>query len=86
MSQSHLDAVYQDAYNGKPIVRLRDSFPKIDDVAHTPFVDLHWKLDEASGYAVVTTAIDNVMKGAASQAIQCLNIMTKQPVETGLVL
>ncbi|AJP42729.1 N-acetyl-gamma-glutamyl-phosphate reductase [Alteromonas australica] len=86
VSQSQLDAVYQDAYNGKPIVRLRDSFPKIDDVAHTPFVDLHWKLDEASGYAVVTAAIDNVMKGAASQAIQCLNIMTKQPVETGLVL
>jgi len=54
-------------------------------VAHTPFVDLHWKLDETSGYAVVTAAIDNVMKGAASQAIQCLNIMTAQPVETGLV-
>lgn len=81
-----LDQVYSQAYADKPIVRLRSSFPKIDDVAHTPFVDLHWKLDEASGYAVITAAIDNVMKGAASQAIQCLNIMTKQPVETGLVL
>lgn len=83
---AQLEQAYTDAYADKPIVRLRDSFPKIDDVAHTPFVDLHWKLDETSGYAVVTAAIDNVMKGAASQAIQCLNIMTSQPVDTGLVL
>ncbi|NDW22888.1 N-acetyl-gamma-glutamyl-phosphate reductase [Alteromonas hispanica] len=86
IKQVQLDEVYKAAYADKPIVRLRNSFPKIDDVAHTPFVDLHWKLDEASGYAVITSAIDNVMKGAASQAIQCVNIMTKQPVETGLVL
>lgn len=85
-TSAQLEQAYTDAYADKPIVRLRKSFPKIDDVAHTPFVDLHWKLDEASGYAVITAAIDNVMKGAASQAIQCLNIMTKQPVETGLVL
>ncbi|WDT86533.1 N-acetyl-gamma-glutamyl-phosphate reductase [Alteromonas sp. 009811495] len=86
VTSAQLEQAYCEAYADKPIVRLRDSFPKIDDVAHTPFVDLHWKLDETSGYAVVTAVIDNVMKGAASQAIQCLNIMTAQPVETGLVL
>ncbi len=86
VTQEQLDEAYKAAYADKPIVRLRSSFPKIDDVAHTPFVDLYWKLDESSGYAVVTSAIDNVMKGAASQAIQCVNIMTKQPIETGLVL
>lgn len=85
VTQPQLDAAYNDAYANAPLVRLRTSFPKIDDVAHTPFVDLHWKLDENSQYAVITAAIDNVMKGAASQAIQCLNIMTAQPVETGLV-
>jgi N-acetyl-gamma-glutamyl-phosphate reductase len=86
VTSTQLEQAYTQAYADKPIVRLRESFPKIDDVANTPFVDLHWKLDETSGYAVVTAAIDNVMKGAASQAIQCLNIMTAQPVETGLVL
>ena len=85
VTSAQLDAAFTEAYANAPIVRLRASFPKIDDVAHTPFVDLHWKFDEASGYAVITAAIDNVMKGAASQAIQCLNIMTAQPVETGLV-
>ena len=84
-TSADIDAAFNDAYANKPIVRLRKSFPKIDDVVNTPFVDLHWKLDEESGYAVITSAIDNVMKGAASQAIQCLNIMTKQPIETGLL-
>ncbi|MDP2536788.1 N-acetyl-gamma-glutamyl-phosphate reductase [Alteromonas stellipolaris] len=85
VTSAQLHTAFTQAYSNAPLVRLRSSFPKIDDVAHTPFVDLHWKLDETSGYAVVTAAIDNVMKGAASQAIQCLNIMTAQPVETGLV-
>jgi len=85
VTSTELDGAFHDAYSNAPLVRLRRSFPKIDDVVHTPFVDLHWKLDETSHYAVVTAAIDNVMKGAASQAIQCLNMMICQPVETGLV-
>jgi N-acetyl-gamma-glutamyl-phosphate reductase len=85
-TQAQLTEAFASSYQHSPLVRLRDSFPKVDDVAHTPFVDLHFKLDEDSCYAVVTAAIDNVMKGAASQAIQCLNLMTNQPIETGLVL
>ena len=82
---SQLSNAFQTAYKNAPLVRLRNSFPKVDDVAHTPFIDLHWKLDESSQYAVITSAIDNVMKGAASQAIQCLNLMIEQPIETGLI-
>ena len=84
-TQAQLDNAFQSAYKNAPLVRLRNSFPKVDDVAHTPFIDLHWKLDKTSHYVVITSAIDNVMKGAASQAIQCLNIMTAQPIETGLI-
>lgn len=77
---------FTNAYKNSTIVRLRESFPKVDDVAHTPFVDVHWKVDEASGYAVITSAIDNVMKGAASQAVQCANLMIGHSSEQGLVL
>lgn len=84
-TQSALDELFQTVYNGQPIVRLRESFPKIDDVAHTPFCDLHWKVDEESGYAVITSAIDNVMKGAASQAIQCANLTFGLPLAEGLM-
>ncbi|RDV26688.1 N-acetyl-gamma-glutamyl-phosphate reductase [Alteromonas aestuariivivens] len=84
--QSDLNAAFRQAYGNSPIVRLRESFPKVDDVAHTPFVDLFWKLDEQSGYAVIASAIDNVMKGAASQAVQCANLLCGLPSEKGLIL
>ena len=52
---------------------------------NTPFVDLHWKLDAQSGYAVITSAIDNTMKGAASQAMQCANLVSGLPDAQGLI-
>ena len=84
-TQQQLTTAYQQAYAEQPIVRLRNSFPKLDDVVNTPFVDLFWKYDEQSGYAVITSAIDNVMKGAASQAMQCANLVSGLPAHTGLV-
>lgn len=84
-TQSTLDQLYQSVYGDHPIVRLRESFPKIDDVAYTPFCDLLWKVDEQSGYAVITSAIDNVMKGAASQAMQCANLTLGLAVTEGLI-
>ncbi|MEG3766306.1 N-acetyl-gamma-glutamyl-phosphate reductase [Alteromonas sp. 14N.309.X.WAT.G.H12] len=83
-TQQQLADAYQHAYQDHPIVRLRDGFPKLDDVVNSPFVDLNWKLDESAGYAVITSAIDNTMKGAASQAIQCANLVSGLPVTEGL--
>ena len=85
VSSNEVADAFSDAYASAPLIRLRNSFPKLDDVVNTPFADLHWKVDEASGYAVITAAIDNIMKGAASQAIQCANLIFDHPVETGLM-
>ncbi|MFT6084934.1 MAG: N-acetyl-gamma-glutamyl-phosphate reductase [Glaciecola sp.] len=76
---------FEQAYATQPMVRLRDSWPKIDDVANTPFCDIYWKFDEDSRYLIVSSAIDNLLKGAASQAIQCANLVFNQPTETGLL-
>lgn len=76
---------YQQAYQGNPIVRLRNSWPKIDDVVGTPYCDLFWKLDPKTGYLVVTSAIDNLLKGAASQALQCANLRFGFVSHLGLV-
>lgn len=65
---------YQQAYQNNPLVRLRNSWPKLEDVVNSPYCDLFWKLDEDSGYLVITSAIDNLLKGAASQAVQCANL------------
>ena len=76
---------YQQAYQGNPIVRLRDSWPKIDDVIGTPYCDIFWKLDQKTGYLVVTSAIDNLLKGASSQAMQCANLRFGFESHSGLV-
>ncbi|SEL38393.1 N-acetyl-gamma-glutamyl-phosphate reductase [Colwellia chukchiensis] len=65
---------FTQAYQGQSLVRLRDSWPKIDDVAYSPFADLYWQVDEEKQVVVVSCAIDNLLKGAAAQAVQCLNI------------
>lgn len=80
-----VDDAYNDAYQHQPMVRIKTQWPKIDDVAHTPFADIHWQYDEQSHVLVVCCAIDNLLKGAASQAIQCLNIKLGVPSSTGLL-
>ncbi|MCC2617368.1 N-acetyl-gamma-glutamyl-phosphate reductase [Aestuariibacter halophilus] len=76
---------YQQRYADSPVVRLLDHFPRLDDVVNTPHCDLHWKVDEASGHAVLGSAIDNLLKGAASQAVQCANLAFQLAPTAGLL-
>ncbi|GAA6184795.1 MULTISPECIES: N-acetyl-gamma-glutamyl-phosphate reductase [Alteromonadaceae] len=84
-SKEQVSDAYQKAYSDKPIIRLLNHFPKLDDVVNTAHCDLHWKLDEKSGYLVIGSAIDNLLKGAASQAIQCANLSFGFASPTGLI-
>ncbi|NMH60073.1 N-acetyl-gamma-glutamyl-phosphate reductase [Alteromonas ponticola] len=72
-------------YHHQPLVRLTSAFPKVDDVVNTPFVDVHWQVDEQSHYVVIGCAIDNLLKGAASQAMQCANLAFNLPPTQGLL-
>jgi N-acetyl-gamma-glutamyl-phosphate reductase len=85
VSAKDVDAIFQQQYANQPIIRLRDRFPKVDDVAHTPYCDIFWKVDEDSGYAVIGSAIDNTLKGAASQAMQCANLALGLTATAGLI-
>ncbi|WP_299080647.1 N-acetyl-gamma-glutamyl-phosphate reductase [uncultured Paraglaciecola sp.] len=85
VTHQHISNAFQQVYQGNPIVRLRNNWPKIDDVVGTPYCDLFWKLDEKTGYLVVTSAIDNLLKGAASQAMQCANLRFGYASHLGLV-
>ncbi len=64
------------AYRGCPFVRLlgRDRWPAVGAVRHTNFCDIGWAVDESCGHLIVSSAIDNLVKGAAGQAVQCMNI------------
>ncbi|MCW8106895.1 N-acetyl-gamma-glutamyl-phosphate reductase [Alteromonas ponticola] len=72
-------------YRHQPLVRLTSAFPKVDDVVNSPFADVHWQVDEQSHYVVIGCAIDNLLKGAASQAMQCANLAFDLPPTQGLL-
>ncbi len=63
------------AYGDTPFVRLTaDAFPEIKHVVRTNFCDIGWKLDAETGRLVVVSCLDNLVKGAAGQAVQNFNV------------
>jgi N-acetyl-gamma-glutamyl-phosphate reductase len=73
------------AYSDKPLVRICNAWPEIGDVENTPFANIYWKVDEEKSIVVISCAIDNLLKGAASQALQCFNISLGLPSEYSLI-
>ncbi len=75
VSAAQVDAAFQTFFAGASLVRLyaKGKFPAVQNVEKTPFVDIGWSVDEARGQISVFSALDNLLKGAASQAVQCLN-------------
>ena len=63
------------AYAASPFVRLTGAeLPEIKHVAHTNFCDIGWRVDRPGGQLVMVAVIDNLVKGAAGQAIQNFNV------------
>lgn len=85
VTQSEIDTAFANAYPEGGLVRLRQRAPKLDDVVNTPYCDVFYVYDAESQYAVITVAIDNVLKGAAAQALQCANLTQDLPVNSGLI-
>jgi N-acetyl-gamma-glutamyl-phosphate reductase len=80
-----VNAAFEEAYANAPFVRLSGAnLPEIKYVAHTNFCDLGWKVDEANSRVFVASAIDNLVKGAAGQAIQNFNLMFGLDEQAGL--
>ncbi|NOH25829.1 N-acetyl-gamma-glutamyl-phosphate reductase [Vibrio europaeus] len=83
-SEQQVNTAFKAAYENKSAVRLIESaLPNIQNVENTPFCDLGWKVQ--SEHVIVVSAIDNLLKGASSQAMQCLNIHYGFPELTALV-
>jgi len=76
-SAEELLGIYEKAYAGEPFIRLYDPglTPDLRAVQRTNFCDIGVQFDPATGRAVVVAAIDNLVKGAAGQAVQNMNLM-----------
>ncbi len=82
-----LMSAYEQRYRGEPFIRLYDpgQVPDLHSVRHTNYCDIGVKVDAASGRAVVVSVIDNLVKGAAGQAVQNMNLLLGYPETTGLL-
>lgn len=73
--EAEVSNVFQSVYSEKPFIRLTSpEIPDMKDIHHTNFCDIGWKQVD-NDTLVVFSAIDNLVKGAAGQAIQNMNIM-----------
>jgi N-acetyl-gamma-glutamyl-phosphate reductase len=75
VSAEEVRDLFRDAYDGEQFVELADSPPGVRDVRETNLCRIHATVEPATGRVLVFSAIDNLWKGAASQAVQDMNLM-----------
>lgn len=85
--EARVRACLADAYLDEPFVRLCPAgvWPSVADVRHTNFCDISLAADPVWGHLVISSAIDNLVKGAAGQAVQCMNARFDLPETRGLL-
>jgi N-acetyl-gamma-glutamyl-phosphate reductase len=77
-------SLYEERYGGEPFVEVTSEPPGVSGVRGTNLCRIHLALNEASGRTLAFASIDNLWKGAASQAIQNLNLMLGLPEGEGI--
>jgi N-acetyl-gamma-glutamyl-phosphate reductase len=87
VTDDELAQIYAKTYDGKPFVRVLDAgqLPELKSVVNTPRAEIGWRLLQGGRRAVVVSVIDNLLKGAASQAVQNFNRMYGFPETEGLL-
>lgn len=88
VTYEEVKAVYDQYYEKEYFVRVldRDEVPQTKWVEGSNFVDVNFKIDPRTNRVVMMGAMDNLVKGAAGQAIQNMNIMFGLPENKGLKL
>lgn len=82
--------IYRGAYRNEPFIRLVSGkiglhrLPEPRVVAGTNYCDIGFELDEDGQHLVLVAALDNLGKGAAGSAVQCMNLMYEFEETTGL--
>ncbi len=83
VTPGQLQDLYQSCYKHEPFVRVLNQPPKLKNVVRTNFVDIFPTV--VGGKVVIFSAIDNLTKGAAGQAVQNMNIICGLPETMGLL-
>ncbi len=83
-SAKEIKTLFNEYYGNESFIRLRKTSPELKNIRGTNLVDIYPEYDERTGNIMVFAALDNLVKGAAGQAIQNMNIMLGIPEQTAL--
>ena len=88
VTADQISASYENRYKDEYFIRLlgAGNFPETRWVEGSNFVDIGWTVDERTGRLIACGALDNLVKGAAGQAVQNMNILFGLEENTGLKL
>jgi N-acetyl-gamma-glutamyl-phosphate reductase len=86
VTEDEILALYKEFYKDEHFVRIYDkgSLPETNHVAGSNFVDIGVKVDQRLNRVIAVSCIDNLIKGAAGQAIQNMNLLFDLPEEMGI--
>ncbi|GAB6072839.1 N-acetyl-gamma-glutamyl-phosphate reductase [Venenivibrio stagnispumantis] len=85
LSKDEIIQIFKEKYKNEPFIRISDKPPRIKEVAGTNFCDIYITEDKKTGLITIISAIDNLGKGASSQAIQNMNIILNIDETEGLI-
>ena len=84
VTQAELDAIYDETYRDEPFVQVVTDAPSTRHVYGSNLCRIWVRVDPRSGKILALGVIDNLVKGAAGQAVQALNVLFGLPETTGL--
>ena len=86
VSTKEIHQIYDEFYHDKPFVRVRPegNIPSTKEVLGSNYCDIGLHVDPRTNRLTIVTVIDNLVKGAAGQAIQNFNLMNGWDERTGL--
>ena len=84
VTQAQVDALYAEAYDAEPFVRVVTTPPATKHTTGSNFVHVYVRVDDRTGRIIAIAVEDNLVKGAAGQAVQSFNIVHGLPEMAGL--
>lgn len=77
VTDAQIEEAYHSMYSNEFFIRLRGKggYPELKNIRASNYVDLGWQTDKRTGRIIVMNCIDNLVKGAAGQAVQNMNVM-----------
>jgi N-acetyl-gamma-glutamyl-phosphate reductase len=82
---AEIKSFYSDFYKNEPFVRIVDEAPQLQNVAYTNYCDIYINYLEDKNTLIIISALDNLVKGAAGQAIQNMNLLFNLNETEGLL-